>query len=99
MVFIFHQSNPQNKSILSLLKDSVSKSGYPYNEWLEAIEYLSIWLSKRNSYGCLKDIIQYISCIVEFNSNKIPQNLCILLELMLDTYGFDNQTKGLNIHP
>ena len=98
MVFIFHQSNPQNKSILSLLKDSVSKSGYPYNEWLEAIEYLSIWLSKRNSHGCLKDIIQYISCIVEFNSNKIPQNLCILLELMLDTYGFDKQTKSLNIH-
>ena len=98
MIFIFHQSNPQNKSILSLLKDSVSKSGYPYNEWLEAIEYLSIWLSKRNSHGCLKDIIQYISCIVEFNSNKIPQNLCILLELMLDTYGFDKQTKSLNIH-
>ena len=46
MVFIFHQSNPENKSILSLLKDSVSKSSYPYDEWLEAIEYFSVWLSK-----------------------------------------------------
>lgn len=98
MIFVFHQSNPQNKSILSFLKDSVSQSHYPYHEWLEAIEHFSLWLNERNAHGCLKDIIQYISCIVEFNSNKLPQSLCILLDSMLETYGFDKLTKNLNTH-
>ena len=99
MTFIFHQSNPQSKSILFLLNKSVARSHYPYKEWLEAIEYFSLWLNKRNSKGCLKDIIQYISCIVEFNSNKLPQSLCILLEIMLDSHGFDKEIKPLSIHP
>ncbi len=99
MVFIFHQSNPQNISILSILKGSISKSHYPYSEWLEAIEYLSLWLTKRKSKACLRDAIQYISCIAEFNSNKMPQKLSILLDSMLETHGFDKQTKDLSTHP
>jgi len=97
MTFLFHQKNPQSKSILIYLQDFVSQSHYPYSEWLEAIDYFSSWLTKKNIQGCLKDIIQYISCTQEFNSNKLPQNLCTLLEIMLNSHGFDKQVKPLNI--
>ncbi len=93
VIYLHNKIYPHQENALSLLQRNVNNSWFDYSDWLDAIEYFYSWLKENDSYGCLADMLSYISCANELEGKNTHPSLTDLLSEMLSTFGFERKKQ------
>ena len=78
------------KAANEILCHYVDNSPYSVEEWHEALDFLHLWIQKKNVSSDLLSMLGYIKCCVMSQSQLAGvTSLVDILEQMLEDYGFD----------
>lgn len=78
---------------LEVFVSAVDASDYPFNEWLNALEIMTDWLSKKDRVMSLNDKIQYLNCATEMIAQGAHwDNFSDAVHTILEQYGCERSS-------
>ena len=73
---------------LELFVSAVDNSDYPLNEWLDALDTMTEWLTKRDRIMSIPNKIQYLNCATEIMAKGAHlDNFATAIDSILEQYG------------
>ena len=78
---------------LEVFVSAVDKSDHPLSDWLDALDIMAEWLSKKGRVMSLNDKIQYLNCATEIIAQGSHwDNLCGAIYALLEEYGCERSS-------
>lgn len=91
LIYQYGRSHPHGDQVSEMILKFTNESPFSLSDWIDAIEYLYLWLQNSNRKTDFFPMLKYLECCVASQDAKeAGQTFLGLVEDMLNVFGYED---------